>query len=141
MGRRQAERLTRPGNEKDGLHSAPSLHGSCPSGAAVPCLPLWEPVPDSGAAGRIRARRGQGCRRRWADVGLQFCVCFITCSDSRWSLRICVCSAARSKGGHLDGELSARGDPLLLRSPLQKGPTLFCPLKVKGPRVSLRKVL
>lgn len=52
-----------------------------------------------------------------------------------------MCSAARAKGGHLDGELSACRDPFLLRSPLQKGPILFFPLKVKGPRVSLQQVL
>lgn len=57
MGKRQVERLTRLGNEKDGLHSAPSPHGSYPSGG---CSSL---PPSLGASSPLR-----GC---WEDKGTE----------------------------------------------------------------------
>lgn len=57
MGKRQVERLTRPGSEKDGLHSAPSLHRSCPSGGRS-SLP-----PSPGESSPL-----QGC---WEDKGTE----------------------------------------------------------------------
>ena len=79
MGRRQVERLTRPGNKKDGLHSAPSLHGSCPSGgrgSLPPSLgassPLWGSWEDKGTEGpgllTVLGRRGVAVLRMFHHV-------------------------------------------------------------------------